>query len=160
MPRHKPNKLHDELDALLDGRPVELTDELAPLVEAADALRAELATHQLDPGVADRHLERVLEGSATVVQMPCAASQRLGRRRRAAAVVLAAALVLAPGNHGVGGRPARAGHVPVQAGIEQLRIASGSGRPPRGARADPVADERDELEQLVKLEMSTRWSPR
>jgi hypothetical protein len=38
MPRPKPNRLHDELDALLDGRPVELTDELGPLVEAADAL--------------------------------------------------------------------------------------------------------------------------
>src|SRR5829696_8280556 len=52
MPRPKPNKLHDELDALLDGRPVELTDELAPLAEAADALRAELAAYQLDPKVA------------------------------------------------------------------------------------------------------------
>src|SRR5918994_6308370 len=68
MPR--PNELHDELDALLDGRPVELTHDLAPLVEAADVLRAELAAYQLDPEVADRHLERVLEGSATVVRMP------------------------------------------------------------------------------------------
>jgi hypothetical protein len=68
MPR--PNELHDELDALLDGRPVELTHDLAPLVEAADVLRAELAAYELDPEVADRHLERVLEGSATVVRMP------------------------------------------------------------------------------------------
>ena len=52
MHRSQPNKLHDELDALLDGRPVELTDELAPLAEAADALRVELAAHELDPEVA------------------------------------------------------------------------------------------------------------
>ena len=97
MPRPKPNKLHDELDALLDGRPVELTDELAPLAEAADALRAELAAYQLDPEVADRHLERVLHGSATVVPLPVR-GQPSGwdLRRRVAAVVLAAALVLAP----------------------------------------------------------------
>ena len=96
-PRPKPNKLHDELDALLDGRPVELTDELAPLAEAAGALRSELASFQLDPEVADRHLERVLDGSATVVPMP-ARRQPNGwdLRRRMAAVVLAAALVLAP----------------------------------------------------------------
>ena len=60
MPGPKPNKRHDDLDALLDGRPVELTDELVPLVEAADALRVELASYEFDPEVADRHLARVL----------------------------------------------------------------------------------------------------
>src|SRR5215207_8709946 len=35
MPGPKPNKLDDDLDALLDGRSVELTDELVPLVAAA-----------------------------------------------------------------------------------------------------------------------------
>jgi hypothetical protein len=52
MHRPKPNQLHDDLDALLDGRPFELTDELVPLVEAADAFRAELAAYELDPEVA------------------------------------------------------------------------------------------------------------
>ena len=70
MHRSQPNRLHDELDALLDGRPVELTDELVPLVEAADVLLVELATHELDPEVADRHLARVLEGSTAVVALP------------------------------------------------------------------------------------------
>src|SRR4029453_3585715 len=70
MHRPQPNKLHDELDALLDGRPVELTDEPGPLGGAADALRGELAGLQLGPEVADRHLELVLGGSATVVPMP------------------------------------------------------------------------------------------
>src|SRR5215211_5065681 len=95
MSRPKPNKLHDELDALLDGRPVELTDELAPLAEAADTLRAELAAHELDPEVADRHLEQVLKGSTAVVALP-ERSYVAGWRRRVAAAVLAAALVLAP----------------------------------------------------------------
>ena len=91
MPGPKPNKLHDDLDALLDGRSVELTDELVPLVEAADALRAELASYELDPEIADRHLARVLEDSATIVALPTRGYIN-GWRRRMAAVVL----VLAP----------------------------------------------------------------
>ena len=80
MPGPKPNKLHDDLDALLDGRPVELTDELVPLVEAADALRAELASYEFDPEVADRHLARVLDRSATVVALPARGWGRAGLR--------------------------------------------------------------------------------
>src|ERR671911_654149 len=78
MPGPKPNKLHDDLDALLDGRPVELTDELVPLVEAADALWVELATYELDPEIADRHLARVLEDSAPVVALPARGPARPG----------------------------------------------------------------------------------
>src|SRR4029450_4739770 len=108
MPRPKPNKLHAELDALLDGRPVELTDELAPLAEAADALRAELAAYQLDPGGADRHLERVLHGSATVVSLPVRGQPNgWDLRRRLAAVVLAAALVLVPATMASAAAPPR-----------------------------------------------------
>src|SRR5215207_49737 len=123
MPRPQPNKLHDELDALLDGRPVELTDELVPLVEAADALRIELATYDLDPEVADRHLARVLEGSTAVVALP-ARSYVAGWRRQVAAAVVAAALVLAPATM------ASAAALPGQPmylfklAIEQLRLAS------------------------------------
>ena len=95
MPGPKPNRLHDDLDALLDGRPVELTDELVPLVEAADALGGELATYELDPEVADRHLARVLEDSATVVALPVRGYVS-GWRRRMAAVVLAALRELSP----------------------------------------------------------------
>src|ERR687896_715469 len=97
MHRPRPNKLHDELDALLNGRPVELTDELAPLVEAADILRIELAASQLDPEVADRHLERVLGDPGKVVQLPVRQpANTWDVRRRIVAVALAAALVLAP----------------------------------------------------------------
>jgi hypothetical protein len=156
MPRPKPNKLHDELDALLDGRPVELTDELAPLVEAADALRAELAALQLDPTVADRHLERALRGSATVVQLP-PRRQANGwdLRRRVAAVALAAALVLAPATMASAAALPGQAMYPFKLAIEQLRIASVQWSPSREAgERTRVADERlDEVQSLIELRM-------
>jgi len=156
MPRPKPNRLHDELDALLDGRPVELTEELAPLVEAADALRAELATLELDPAVADRHLERVLHGSATVVQLP--ARPQPGSwdvRRRVVAVALAAALVLVPATLASAAALPGQAMYPFKLAIEQLRIASVQWSPAREAgERTRVADERlGEVEDLVRLEM-------
>jgi hypothetical protein len=121
----QPNKLHDELDALLDGRPVELTDELAPLVEAADALRVELVGLQLGPEVADRHLERVLGGSATVVPMPRRPQPNgWDVRRRVVAVALAAALVLAPATMASAAALPGQAMYPFKLAIEQLRLAS------------------------------------
>ena len=159
MPRPKPNKLHDELDALLDGRPVELTDELAPLAEAADALRVELAAYQLDPAVADRHLERVLDGSASVVQLPVRAEPNgWDLRRRLAAVALAAALVLAPATMASAAALPGQAMYPFKLAIEQLRIASvqwSSGR--EAVERTRVADERlEELDRLVELRMFTQ----
>jgi hypothetical protein len=156
MPRPKPNKLHDELDALLDGRPVELTDELAPLVEAADALRAELAALELDPAVADRHLERVLQGSATVVQLsPRRQASGWDLRRRVAAVALAAALVLAPATMASAAALPGQAMYPFKLAIEQLRIASVQWSPSREAgERTRVADERlGEVQDLFRLRM-------
>jgi hypothetical protein len=156
MHRSQPNKLHDELDALLDGRPVELTDELAPLAEVADALRVELAAHQLDPEVANRHLEQVLKGSATVVRMP-ARPQPSGWdvRRRVAAVVLAAALVLAPATIASAAALPGQAMYPFKLAIEQLRLASVQWSPSREAgERTRVANERvDEVESLLSLRM-------
>jgi hypothetical protein len=156
MPGPKPNKLHDELDALLDGRPVELTDELAPLVEAADALRAELAAFQLDPEVADRHLERILQGSATVVRMPVRHPPNgWDVRRRLVAVALAAALVLAPATMASAAALPGQAMYPFKLAIEQLRLASvqWSASLEAGERTR-VADERlEEVETLVELRM-------
>jgi hypothetical protein len=156
MHRSQPNKLHDELDALLDGRPVELTDELAPLAEVADALRAELAAQQLDPEVANRHLEQVLKGSATVVRMP-ARPQPSGWdvRRRVAAVVLAAALVLAPATIASAASLPGQAMYPFKLAIEQLRLASVQWSPSREAgERTRVADERvDEIDRLLELQM-------
>src|SRR5215203_5525456 len=152
MPGPKPNKLHDDLDALLDGRSVELTDELVPLVEAADALWVELATYELDPEVADRHLARVLEDSATVVPLP-APGYVSGWRRRMAADVLAAALVLAPATMASAAALPGQAMYPLKLAIEQLRLASVQWSPAREAgQRIRIADERlEELDQLVEL---------
>src|SRR5215203_6019099 len=154
MPGPKPNKRHDDLDALLDGRPVELTDELVPLVEAADVLLVELATYELDPEVADRHLARVLEGSTAVVALP-ARGYVAGWRRRVAAAVLAAALVLAPATIASAAALPGQAMYPFKLAIEQLRIASVQWSPSREAgERTRVADERlDEVQDLYRLEM-------
>jgi Domain of unknown function (DUF5667) len=156
MPRPKPNKLHDELDALLDGRPVELTDELAPLAEAADELRMELAGLRLDPEVADRHLERVLHGSAPVVRLPVR-GQASGWdvRRRVVAVALAAALVLAPATIASAAALPGQAMYPFKLAIEQVRVASVQWSPPREAgERTRIAQERlEELNRLVELKM-------
>jgi Domain of unknown function (DUF5667) len=153
----KPNKLHDDLDALLDGRSVELTDELVPLVEAADALWVELATYELDPEVADRNLARILEGSTAVVALP-ARGYVNGWRRRMAAAVLAAALVLGPATMASAAALPGQAMYPLKLAIEQLRLASVQWSPAREAdQRIRIAGERlEELDQIVNLGMDAQ----
>jgi len=156
MHRSQPNKLHEELDALLDGRPVELTDELAPLAEVADALRVELAAQELDSEVANRHLEQVLKGSATVVRMPTRPQPNgWDVRRRVAAVVLAAALVLAPATIASAAALPGQAMYPFKLAMEQVRLASVQWSPGREAgERTRVAHERlDEVQGLLNLKM-------
>jgi hypothetical protein len=156
MHRPRPDKLHEELDALLDGRPVELTDELAPLVEAADILRIELAAYRLDAEVADRHLERVLDTPANVVQLPVRRpSSGWDVRRRVVAVALAAALVLAPATIASAASLPGQAMYPFKLAIEQVRLASVQWSPGREAgERTRVADERlEEVQSLFELEM-------
>src|SRR5215203_1484684 len=154
MPGPKPNKLHDDLDALLDGRSVELTDELVPLAEAADALWVELATYELDPEVADGHLAQILEDSTIVAALP-ARGHVNGWRRRMAAAVLAAVLVLAPATMASAAALPGQAMYPLKLAIEQLRLASVQWSPAREAgQRIRIADERlEELDQLVELGM-------
>ena len=87
----------DKLDAALDGRLVEVDDDLAPLVETAAELRAALTGIELDPEAAERHLGMVLDGEAKVVALPTRPQLQAGQwRRRVAAVALAAALTVLP----------------------------------------------------------------
>src|SRR5512133_587547 len=156
MHRSQPNRLHEELDALLDGRPVELTDELAPLAEVADALRVELAAQELDPEVANRHLEQILKGSATVVRMPTRPQPNgWDVRRRGAAVGLAAALVLAPATTASAAALPGQAMYPFKLAMEQLRLASVQWSPGREAgERTRVAHERlDEVQSLLNLKM-------
>src|SRR5215217_6234917 len=157
MHRPKPNRLHDDLDALLDGRPFELTDELVPLVEAADVLRAELAPYELDPEAADRHLARVLDDSAPVVALP-ARGYVNGWRRRVAAAVLAAVLVLAPATMASAAALPGQAMYPLKLAIEQLRLASVQWSPAReaGQRIRNAGERLEELDQIVNLGMDAQ----
>jgi hypothetical protein len=49
----------DELDALLDGRTSNVSEDLAPLIEAAQLLRAAMLAHEVDATVTAAHLERI-----------------------------------------------------------------------------------------------------
>src|SRR6266508_1268166 len=154
----RPNQTQDRLDALLDGRPGEVTDDLAPLLAAAEALRAELAEFELDPEVVDRHLEQALDRPATVVTLPVRTGGSSVLRRRLAAVALAAALVLVPATMA---SAASASALPGQAlypfklAVEQFRLATVQWSPTREAqeRAKLAAKRLAELDRLVQLRM-------
>ena len=156
-----PNELADDLDALLDGVPVEVDQELGPLVEAAAELRIELATLELDPAAAERHLARLLERSATVVPLPTAAQPPAPSwRRRVAALVLAAALVVVPATvaSAAGGALPGQALYGVKLAIEDVRVAAVTWSPPREAgERTRIADVRlEELDQLVLIDAVER----
>jgi hypothetical protein len=168
----RPNQTHERLDALLDGRPAEVTDDLAPLLEAAESLRAELAQFELDPEVADRHLERVLNGSAPVVPLPVRQGGGgprgprglRGLRRRVAVMALAAALVLVPATMAsAASSDALPGQVlySVKLAVEQVRLASVQWSLTLEAqeRAKLAAKRLDELHKLIKLRMFHQIPP-
>jgi Domain of unknown function (DUF5667) len=160
---HRSNRLHDELDVLLDGRLGEVSEDLAPLLQAADELRAELAAFELDPAVADRHLERLLNGdaSAAVVPLPTRRAPRDGWRRRVAAVALAAALVLAPATIASASSLPGDTLYPVKLAVEKIRLATAMWSSTREAgERTRVADERlEELNRLVDLSRFSQVPP-
>jgi hypothetical protein len=160
---HRSNRLHDELDVLLDGRLGEVSEDLAPLLQAADELRAELAAFELDPEVADRHLERLLNGDApaAVVPLPTRRAPRDGWRRRVAAVALAAALVLAPATIASASSLPGDTLYPVKLAVEKIRLATAMWSSTREAgERTRVADERlEELNRLVDLSRFSQVPP-
>jgi hypothetical protein len=159
----RPNQTHDMLDALLDGRPGEVSDDLAPLLAAGEALRAELADLELDPEVVDRHLEQVLDRPATVVTLPVRQG-RSGVRRRLAAVALAAALVLVPATAAsaasASALPGQALY-PVKLAVEQFRLAAvqWSAAAEAKERTRLAATRLRELDKLVELRMFRQIPP-
>jgi Domain of unknown function (DUF5667) len=152
----RPNQVHDRLDALLDGRPGELTDDLAPLLAAAETLRAELADLELDPEVVNRHLEQALDrpAPAPVVTLPVRKPGG-GLRRRVAAVALAAALVLVPATAASASALPGQSLYPVKLAVEQVRLAAVQWSPTLEAqeRARLAAKRLEELDRLVKSGM-------
>jgi uncharacterized protein DUF5667 len=156
----RPNQTYERLDALLDGQTGEVTDDLAPLLEAAEAFRSELAEFQLDAGVADRHLEQVLNSPAPVVPLPVR-QRGGGLRRRVAAVALAAALVLVPATMASASALPGQALYPAKLAVEQVRLAAVRWSPTReaGERTHLAGKRLQELDKLVQLQIFRQVPP-
>ena len=151
----------DKLDAALDGRLVEVDDELAPLVETAAELRA-LADVELDPEAAERHLGMVLDGEAEVVALPTRPRlQANWWRRRVAAVALAAALTVLPATMASASALPGQALYPVKLAVEQLRVTAVSWSSTREAdERIRIANTRlEELDRLIQLQAADRTLP-
>ncbi|HEX6678553.1 MAG TPA: DUF5667 domain-containing protein [Actinomycetes bacterium] len=175
----RPLSLDDELDALLDAPPSDsgrVSAELRPLVAVATALRAELATVVVDPGVARRHLSHAIgmprlgplqlagaghsgNGSGLRIGTDVPVRPRLRPtprrepsplRRRVAAIALAAALLLIPATmlsgRSLPGQPL----YPLKLSVEDVRLAALGWSPAGTARERlRIADVR--LAELTQL---------
>jgi hypothetical protein len=157
--RRRRRERSDNLDAALDGRLVEVDDELAPLVDTAAELRAVLAGIQLDPEAAERHLGMVLDGQAEVVALAARPRPQASRwRRRVAAVVLAAAVTVLPVTMASASALPGQALYPVKLAVEQLRVTAVSWSSTRKAeeRIKITANRLDELNQLIQLDAADR----
>jgi hypothetical protein len=156
------NQPSDKLDAALDGCPVEVDDDLAPLLETAAKLRAAVEAIELDPETVERHLGMVLDGEATVVPLPTRPRPHVSRwRRRVAAVALAAALTVVPATMASASALPGQALYPVKLAVEQLRVTAVSWSDTREANQRiKIADSRlDELNRLVQLNAADRIPP-
>jgi hypothetical protein len=109
----------DELDALLDGRTSNVPEDLAPLLEAAQLLRALMQAHELDATVAAAHLARIVGAN------PAQAPARLTRPRwqhRIIAIGLAA-LALISAVMAAGAALPGDLFYPLKRAIERVRLA-------------------------------------
>ena len=141
----------EQLDALLDGRLTEVPDELASLVAVADELRAELATIELDPAVAEQHLNRLYRRGRSGTR--AARHQRVDRmwRRRVVSVGFAAILLLVPASfasgHALPGDPL----YPLKRSIERVRLAAAMSPDASAQEKAHLADIRlEELQGLLQ----------
>jgi hypothetical protein len=156
------NQPSDKLDAALDGRPVEVDDDLAPLLETAAKLRAALEAIELDPQAAERHLGMVLDSEATVLPLPTPPRPQASRwRRRVAAVALAAALTVLPATMASASALPGQALYPIKLAVEQVRVTTVSWSDTREANQRiKIADSRlDELNRLVQLNAADRIPP-
>ena len=152
----------DRLDAALDGRLVEVDDDLAPLVETAAELRAALAGVELDPEAAERHLGMVLDSEAKVVALPTRPQPQANRwRRQVAAVALAAALTVVPVTMASASALPGQALYPVKLAVEQLQVTAVSWSSTREAdERIRIANNRlDELNRLTQLNAADRILP-
>ena len=156
------NQPSDKLDATLDGRPVKVDDDLAPLIKTAARLRAALEAIELDPHAAERHLGMVLDSEAKVVPLPTPQRpQASWWRRRVAAVALAAALTVLPATMASASALPGQALYPVKLAVEQLRVTAVSWSSTREAnqRIKITGNRLDELNRLVQLNAADRIPP-
>ena len=149
----------DKLDAALDGRLVEVDDDLAPLVETAAELRAALTGIELDPVAAQRHLAMVLDSEATVVPLPTRPRLQASLwRRRVAAVALAAALTVVPATMASASALPGQALYPVKLAVEQLQLTAVIWSRTREAneRIKITHNRLDELNRLIQLHAADR----
>jgi Domain of unknown function (DUF5667) len=149
----------DRLDAALDGRLVEVDEELAPLVETAAWLRAALGGVELDPEAAERHLGIILDGQAEAAALSMRPLPLAGRwRRRVATVVLAAALTVVPAAMASASALPGQALYPVKLAVEQLQVSAVSWSSTREAAARiRMANTRlEELDRLLRLQAADR----
>jgi Domain of unknown function (DUF5667) len=154
MSRRRRSKPSDRLDAALDGRLVEVDEDLAPLVETAARLRAALGGVELDPEAAERHLGMVLDGQAEVVAVSTRPRPPASRwRRRVAAIALAAALSVPPATMASASALPGQALYPVKLAVEQLQLTAVSWSSTREAhqRIRITANRLDELNRLIQL---------
>jgi hypothetical protein len=157
--RRRRKERSDQLDAALDGRLVEVDDDLAPLVETAAELRAALAGVELAPEAAERHLGMVLDGQAEVVALSTRPQLQASRwRRRVAAVALAAALSVLPATMASASALPGQALYPVKLAVEQLRVTAVSWSSTWEAeeRIKITANRLDELNRLIQLNAADR----
>ncbi len=158
----RPDEPSDKLDAALDGRPVEVDDDLAPLIETAAKLRTALEAIDLDPETAERHLGILLDSRATVAPRPIPPRLQASRwRRRVAAVALAAALTVLPATMASASALPGQALYPVKLAVEQLRVTAVIWSSTREASERiQITDNRlDELDRLIQLNAGDRIPP-
>jgi Domain of unknown function (DUF5667) len=142
----------DELDALLDGRRSDVPEELAPLVEAAQRLRAAMLAHELDAAVAAAHLARIQER----IQGTGDAREAVRRHRRwrwrlrVIAIGLAVAVALIPAFMAAGAAVPGDGLYPLKRAVEWARLATAVTPERQAAERTRLAVRRcEEFEQLT-----------
>jgi len=142
--------LAEQLDAALDGRREELPDALAPLLAAADELRAELDAFTLDPVVTQKHLNHVYRRSRV---HPASRRRQvaLGWRRRVVSIGFAAVLLAVPASIASANSKPGDALYPIKLGIERVRLLAATSPSAEAEERTRIANVRlEELQGLLQ----------